>query len=169
MSVLTMENIVLIGMPGAGKSTVGVLLAKEMSRSFIDVDVIIQAAEGRRLQEIIDTDGLEAFRELEEEYLLSVKLLGYIIATGGSAVYSHAGMTQLGRNGRIVYLQLPLEQLERRLTNLDSRGVAMAPHQTLRSLYEERRPLYERYADQTVNCSGKTQEQIVQEIVDSIG
>lgn len=159
------KNVVLIGMPGAGKSTVGVLLAKVLSRQFLDTDVYIQAREGRRLQDIIDTDGMEAFCRLEERYMVGLERTRHVIATGGSVVYGDAAMTHLRLGGVIVHLDLSLEALRRRLTDLDTRGVVMAPGETLEQLFEERQPLYRHYADLTVNCEGLTHEQVVSHIV----
>jgi shikimate kinase len=158
-------NIVLIGMPAVGKSTIGVLLAKATSRDFIDTDVFIQAQEGRSLQEIIDRDGLEAFCRVEERHILSLSCRGMVIATGGSVVYSDAAMSHLGSCGILVHLVLDLPAIQKRLTNLDSRGVVMAPGKTIDLLYEERLPLYKKYADFTVDCTGKTHEGIVGEII----
>jgi len=158
-------NIVLIGMPAVGKSTVGVLLAKATSRDFIDTDVYIQAREGRSLQEIIDREGLEEFCRIEARHVLSLACRGKVMATGGSVVYSAAAMKHLGGGGVIVHLTLDLPAIKKRLTNLDSRGVVMAPGKTLDLLYKERLPLYREYADCTVNCRGKTHEEIVAEII----
>ncbi len=155
------RNIVLIGMAGAGKSTVGVLLAKAMSRAFIDTDLVIQAAEGRRLQDILDADGVEAFRRIEEKHVLALVARGAIIATGGSVVYSARAMAHLKADGTVVYLYLPTTALEARVTNLGSRGIAMAPGQTFAEVYNERRPLYERYADITIDCMGLSHEDVV--------
>ena len=163
------RNLVLIGMPGAGKSTVGVLLAKAMSRSFIDTDVYIQAQEGRRLQDIIDTEGVDFFQDIEARYVLSLACRGHVIATGGSVVYSAAAMRHLKKSGLIVYMSLPMRPLVKRLTNLDSRGVVMAPGQTIPNLFEERQPLYRRYADVTVKCVGLTHEQTVARIMAAVG
>jgi len=159
------RNVVLIGMPGVGKSTIGVLLAKALSCSFIDTDVVIQALEGRRLQDVIDEEGLEAFCALEERHILDLACGGHVIATGGSVVYSAAAMSHLRASGVIVHLDLPLEELKRRLRNLDSRGVVMAPGQTVDELYEERRPLYREHADVTIQCAGLTHEDAVAAII----
>jgi shikimate kinase len=158
-------NIVLIGMPAVGKSTIGVLLAKATSRDFIDTDVFIQAREGLSLQEIIDREGLEEFCRIEARHVLSLACRGKVMATGGSVVYSEAAMKHLGACGVIVHLTLDLPAIKKRLTNLDSRGVVMAPRKTLDLLYRERMPLYRKYADFTVNCRGKTHEEIVAEII----
>ena len=157
-------NIVLIGMPGVGKSTVGVLLAKALSRSFLDTDVYIQAREGRRLQDILDAEGTVAFRAIEEGHMLSLRRRGHVIATGGSVVYSEAAMRHLKASGIAVYLDLPIGLLERRLTNLDSRGVVMERGQSLAALFRERLPLYARHADIVVSCKGLTHEQTVARI-----
>jgi len=159
------RNIVLIGMAGAGKSTVGVLLAKAMSRSFVDTDLAIQAAEGRRLQDILDTEGIDAFRQIEEKQVLALSVQGAVIATGGSVVYSPRAMAHLKASGALVYLCLPAEALEARVTNLDSRGIVMAPGQTFAEVYNERRPLYECYADLRIDCAGLSHEAVVQRIV----
>lgn len=152
-------------MPGAGKSTVGVLLAKALSRTFVDTDLIVQAAEGRRLQDIIDEDGLDAFRAIEERHVLAIDVDNAVIATGGSVPYSEKAMAHLKANGTVVYLQLPLEEVLRRITNMDSRGIAIAPGQSFEALYAERLPLYERYADITIACNGLTHEQVVSEAI----
>jgi len=158
-------NIVLIGMPAVGKSTIGVLLAKATSRDFIDTDVFIQAKEGRSLQEIIDRQGLKVFCRVEEQHVLSLSCRGKVIATGGSVVYSDAAMNHLGFCGIIVHLVLNLPAIQKRLTDLDSRGIVMAPGKTIDLLYEERLPLYKKYAHLTVDCAGKTHEGIVGEII----
>lgn len=162
------RNVVLIGMPGVGKSTAGVLLAKAISRSFIDTDVYLQAREGRRLQDIIDTDGLDRFRAIEENYILSLDCRGYVVATGGSVVYSARAMAHLRRSGLVVYLYLPLEPLYARVTNLDSRGVVMAPGQTFAELFDERQPLYAKYADVTIPCAGLNHDETVAAIIQAL-
>ncbi|HET8700597.1 MAG TPA: shikimate kinase, partial [Nitrococcus sp.] len=125
------DNVVLIGMPGAGKSTIGVLLAKQLAKNFIDTDVLIQSAEGRTLQDIVDNEGHLALRAIEERELTRLGLCNHVIATGGSAAYSERAMAALRRNGIIVYLKVAYPTLARRVTNLGSRGIAKAPHQTL--------------------------------------
>ena len=159
------RNIVLIGMPGAGKSTCGVLLAKALSRGFLDTDVHIQAEEGRRLQEMIDARGTAEFCRLEERHVLSLSCSGCVIATGGSVVYSPAAMEHLSSSGVVIYLRLPLAALEKRLSDLEVRGVVMAPGQTLRELFAERSPLYRRYAEITIGCESLTHEEVVREII----
>jgi len=148
-------------MPGAGKSTVGVLLAKALSRDFLDTDVYIQAKEGRTLQEIIDQDGLAAFCRIEERYVRALKCRTSVIATGGSVVYSPAAMARLQASGIIIHLDLDFSALENRLTNLSTRGVVMGRGQTLPQLFAEREPLYRKYADLTIDCAGCTHEEIV--------
>jgi shikimate kinase len=160
-----LRNVVLIGMPGAGKSTVGVLLAKALSREFLDTDLLIQAREGRRLQAILEELGAAAFRALEERYLVELRCRGAVIATGGSAVYSAKAMAHLGTGGTLVYLELPLPHLQRRLGDAGQRGIVRAPGQTLAQLDAERRPLYERYADRTVHTLGLDHEQVVAAIL----
>ena len=158
------RNIVLIGMPGVGKSTVGVLLAKALGRYFLDTDVFIQAAQGRSLQEIIDSEGLAAFCKIEEDYATCIDLTNAVIATGGSVVYSEKAMRSLAEHGVIVHLDLPVERIEQRLRNLPTRGVVMEKGQTIRSLYDQRQPLYRKYAQITIDCTDKNHEQIVAEI-----
>jgi shikimate kinase len=165
---LTNKNVVLIGMPGVGKSTVGVLLAKALGRYFLDTDVFIQAAHGRSLQEIIDCDGLAAFCKIEEEYAICIDLTNAVIATGGSVVYSEQAMQRLAAHGVIVHLDLPVEKIEERLANLQTRGVVIEPGQTVRSLYDQRQPLYRRYAQITIDCIGKNHDQIVTELVETL-
>jgi len=162
------RNIVLVGMPGVGKSTVGVLLAKALSREFVDTDLCIQAGAGQRLQDIIDAEGMEAFCRKEELYVRSLDRSGAVLATGGSVVYSRAAMEHLAGTGVIVHLHLPLPLLEKRLTDMDSRGVVMAAGQTLEQLYEERRPLYQRWADATVDCTGLGHEPVVSAIIEAL-
>ena len=154
-------KIVLVGMPGVGKSTVGVLLAKVLSRGFVDTDVYIQAHENRRLQDILDKDGRDAFCRVEETHIARLECTNCVIATGGSVIYSDRAMKYLKTAGVVVYLTLPLDALQQRLTNLPTRGVVMTPGQDLNHLYEERDPLYRKYADVQVNCSGLNHEQVV--------
>jgi shikimate kinase len=158
------SNIVLIGMPGAGKSTVGVILAKQTSRDFIDTDLLIQASEERTLQTIADRDGYLALRAIEEQILLSLDLAHHVIATGGSAAYSRAAMDHLRRHGVVVFLHLPFEELQQRVRDFATRGIARAPQQSFADLYEERLPLYTKYADVTIACRGLNQEQVSEAI-----
>jgi shikimate kinase len=158
-------NVALIGMPGVGKSTLGVLLAKATGLDFVDTDVRIQAREGRPLQQIIDTDGRAAFRAIEEQAVLELSCGNTVISTGGSVVYSARAMGHLRSLGHIVHLHLPLPLLRNRLRDFGARGVVMVPGQTLEDLFAERAPLYQRYADVTIDCSGKTHEEAVAAIV----
>ena len=162
------RNVVLIGMPWSGKSTVGVLLAKALARAFVDTDVVIQAAEGRRLQEIIDRDGVEAMRAIEERHLCALECRGNVIATGGSVVYSERAMRHLKSGGCCVYLQAPFGVIQQRAVQADSRGLVRGPGQTLRDLYDERLPLYEWYADVTVACGGLDHERTVAAIIECL-
>jgi shikimate kinase len=157
--------IVLIGMCGVGKSTVGVLLAKALGRRFIDTDVYIQAIERESLQQIIDQAGIDAFCRIEQNHILSIDTGNAVIATGGSVVYSPRAMHHLAQNGVIVHLDLDYHTIEHRVKNLYTRGVVMAPGQTLRTLHQQRQPLYQKYAHLTVDCAGKNHEQIVEEIL----
>ncbi len=140
-------NLVLIGMPACGKSTVGVITAKLLGFSFVDADLVIQQREGRLLQQIIDDDGTPALLEAEQNALLSIDTDKAVIATGGSAVYSSSGMEHLKKNATVIYIKVSYEDIESRLSNLDTRGVAGAEDKTLADIYAERVPLYERYAD----------------------
>lgn len=162
-------NIILIGMPGCGKSTVGVLLAKTLGKNFLDTDVRIQANLGRSLQDIIDSDGLEVFCEIESDYLLKLNRTNTVIATGGSAVYSTIAMELLRAMGIVVFLDIPLDEIEKRLTNLAIRGVVMDPGENLQTLYAKRRSLYKQFAEVTVNCNGLDHEQTIQAIIQAIG
>lgn len=159
------NSLILVGMPGAGKSTIGVLLAKELVKEFIDTDLLIQMSEGKSLQEIIRDHGYQHLRKVEEEVLLGANYMNHVIATGGSVVYSDVGMQHLKRAGRVVFLDVPLEELERRIHNYSSRGIACPPGQKLSDLYQERRTLYQRYADITVNAAHKGQDELVAEII----
>lgn len=159
-----MKNLVMIGMPGSGKSTVGVILAKTLGMRFLDGDLLIQEREGRLLQELIDQEGMEPFLAAEEAALRSIDQDNTVVATGGSAVYSPAAMEHLRRNGTALYLKLSLPSIEQRLHNIHSRGIAMAPGETLADLYKKRTPLYEAYADLTVDCEGLEVEEIVEAI-----
>ena len=164
MSVLNKKNIVLIGMPGAGKSTVGVVLAKNMGLRFLDSDICIQEQEKCLLHEIIARDGLEGFIEVENRVNASLDVKNSVIATGGSVVYGKEAMEHLAQIGTIVYLQLPYEEIAERLGDLTKRGVAVQNGQTLQDLYEERISLYEKYADITIDCHEKPIREIVAEI-----
>lgn len=156
-----MDIIILIGMPGAGKSTVGVLLAKTLGYAFLDTDLVIQQREGALLQPLVDSLGVEAFLDVEADAICSVECRGTVIAPGGSAVCRERAMSHLRALGRIVYLHLPLEELERRLSNISTRGIAMAPGETLADLFARRAPLYRNYADLTVDVGRQSLEETV--------
>jgi shikimate kinase len=160
-----LKNLALIGMPGAGKSTLGVLLAKRTARSFLDSDLLIQQAEGTSLQEIIEKRSVEVFRRIEERVVLGIDCSAAVIATGGSVVYSEVAMEHLGRLGKRIYLDVPLAELDRRLGNLDKRGVIRDPGQDLEGLLAERRPLYERWADIRVDCGGLGHDDVVSAVI----
>lgn len=159
-----MKNIVLIGMPGAGKSTVGVVLAKNLGMSFMDSDLVIQEQEKRKLHELIEEFGTEGFLQIEERVNSTLVIENTILATGGSAVYSDKAMTYLGQAGTICYLKLSYEGIAERLGDLAKRGVVLKEGQTLKDLYDERTPLYEKYAALTIDCENKNIRQIVEEI-----
>lgn len=160
------NNIVLIGMPGAGKSTVGVVLAKKLGYAFVDADLVIQSWEGKLLHEIIEERGVEGFWMLEETVGESIEAERTVIATGGSAVYGENAMTHYRQIGTVVYLSLPLTETRERLGDLNERGVTLKEGQDLDSLYAERLPLYERYADVTVECEGLQIREIVEKIAE---
>ncbi len=166
MSVLnqSQNNIILIGMPGAGKSTVGVVLAKNMGYRFMDSDICIQEQEDCLLHEIIARDGLDRFLAIENRINAELNIHNCVLATGGSVIYGQEAMKHLQEIGRVVYLQLPYEDIEERLGDLVKRGVALKENQTLRDLYKERIPLYEKYADIVLECHGKSIREIVTEI-----
>ena len=158
------KNIILIGMPGVGKSTVGVVLAKRLGYSFVDADLVIQSWEGKLLHEIIEERGVEGFWMLEEAVGESMDVRRTVIATGGSAVYGENAMAHYKQIGTVVYLSLPLEGIRERLGDLTERGVTLRDGQDLDCLYVERQPLYERYADVTVDCEGLSIREIVEQI-----
>lgn len=163
-----MANIVLIGMPGCGKSTVGVLLAKALGYGFIDTDVVLQAREKRKLQDMIDEIGVDAFLKKEQDAILSLEVNRCVIATGGSVVYGEDAMRHLRQHGSTVYIRLPYEEIERRLSNLATRGVTLRAGQTLQDLYDERIPLYEAAADIVFDAAGADIEETVQSIAELI-
>lgn len=163
-----MKNIILIGMPGAGKSTVGVLLAKSLLMDFCDTDLIIQRKAGKALCDIINETSTEYFIKLEEEIIASEDFSNTVVATGGSAVYGSNAMEKLKKNGVIIYLQVNLPELTSRLGDITTRGIAMDKNMSLSALFSERSPLYEKYAHITVDCTDKTPEECVNIIVNEI-
>lgn len=162
-----MKNIVLIGMPGAGKSTVGVILAKTLGMKFIDTDIVIQEGAGRLLQDIIDREGPAGFVELEEKTILSLHCRNTVLATGGSVVLSERAMAHLRKDGIVVYLAISFPEMETRLRNITTRGIVLLQGQGLRDIYDLRVPLYEKYATITIDCSGSDIETIVGKIIDA--
>lgn len=158
------SNLILIGMPGTGKSTVGVILAKRLGYNFIDTDLLIQAQQQYRLQQIIDLQGLEKFRQIEEQVIIDLRASRTIIATGGSVVYSEAGMAALQQVGLLIYLQTDLKRLQRRIADMGQRGLVMAAGQSFAQLYRERAPRYERYAELTIACSNLSAEEVAAQI-----
>ncbi|MBQ9954145.1 MAG: shikimate kinase [Eggerthellaceae bacterium] len=164
------DNIILIGMPGAGKSTLGVVLAKIMHYNFIDADLLIQSQCDRTLQRLIDACGPEGFIEVENQVLSDVAAERTVIATGGSAVYSEEAMRHLAEIGRVVYLQISYEELKARLTDFQERGVVLKGGigMSLRDLYDERLPLYERYADLVVNVDDLSITAAARKVADAL-
>ncbi len=158
-------NIILIGMPGSGKSSVGVILAKLTGRDFVDTDVLIQTATGRSLQDIVDQDGYLALRGIEEEMLLKLDCRNQVVATGGSAVYSDAAMAHLKKHGIAVFLDVDLATLRARVRDYETRGLAKRPEQGLEDLFKERIELYRRHADITVDCAGLSHEEVCAKIM----
>lgn len=149
-------NITLIGMPGSGKSTVGVVLAKLRGMDFVDADLVIQKREKLRLQQILDVRGLDAFLDAEQAAICSITQEHTVIAPGGSVIARRASMEHLKQQGIVVYLRLPLEELKLRLGDIATRGIALEDGQTLEDLYAVRTPIYEAYADLIVDCSGQS-------------
>ena len=159
------ENIILIGMPGCGKTTLGTELSEVLGYGYIDSDSVIVAREGKRLNEIIAEVGREALLDIEAKINSELCASRCVIATGGSVVYRDSAMQKLKTMGKVVYLKLPYEVIERRLGDLVKRGVALKEGYTLKDLYEERTPLYEKYADVVVELKGRSVAESVQEIL----
>lgn len=164
------NNIVLIGMPGAGKSTLGIVLAKILNKNFVDADLVIQSQCDKTLQKIIDAMGPEGFIEVENQVLQSIAADNSVIATGGSAVYSEQAMEHLATIGRVVYLKISFEQLKSRLHDLQERGVVLKGGigMSLRELYDERKPLYERYAEVTVDVDDLSITAAARKVADAL-
>lgn len=163
-----MKNIVLIGMPGAGKSTIGVLLAKTLLKDFVDTDLLIQKKYSLSLCDIIAQKGTEEFLKAENNAICEEKIQNCVVATGGSAVYGCEAMKKLKQNGIAVYLKVGVNELEKRIQNIRSRGIVMKDGESLTDIYKERTPLYEKYADITVDCELLSPEQCVEAIVESL-
>ena len=163
-----MNNIILIGMPGVGKSTLGVVLAKVLGFQFIDADLLIQEQERKKLHQIIKEVGINRFMEIENQVNASIEAERSVIATGGSVVYCRQAMSHLKEIGTVVYLKVSLSTLEKRLGNLKRRGVILKKGQTLKDLYEERVPLYEKYADVVVDEKGRDLEECLQLLLEKL-
>ncbi|ERP91045.1 shikimate kinase [Marinobacter sp. ES-1] len=159
------RNLIFIGMPGSGKSTVGVLAAKRLGMGFVDTDLLIQEETGRTLQDIVDQDGYQALRHIEEQVLLKLSVENQVISTGGSAVYSDAAMRHLKANGTVVFLDIPLDVVMQRIGDYSLRGISRRPDQSLSELFDERFALYSRYADITVKGEDLTQDQVCEAVV----
>jgi len=159
------KNLILIGMPGSGKSTVGIILAKRLARPYLDSDILIQLIESRTLQEIVDQDGYLALRDIEQRVLLDIVCDHHVIATGGSAPYSARAMEHLRENGTIIYLNASLQTLNERVHDYETRGLAKHPDQSFSDLFRERTELYNRYADITIDSNGRDQDQVCDDII----
>lgn len=162
------DNLVLIGMPGVGKSTVGVILAKVLGYEFLDSDLMIQKEENALLREIIEKEGLDGFLEIENRVNASIETAKAVIATGGSVIYCQEAMEHLKEIGTVIYLKLDYSILQRRLGNLKGRGVVLREGQTLKGLYNERTPLYEKYADIVIDEKKLNVEQTLQKILEEL-
>ena len=162
------DNIVLIGMPGVGKSTVGVILAKVMGYQFLDADLVIQQQEGKLLREIIEEVGTDGFIQVENRVNAGLKCSKTIIATGGSVIYGREAMAHLKEIGKVVYLEVSFSTLEKRLSDIKGRGVVLKEGQTLYDLYKERTPLYEKYADVRVLEEGLSVEETVEQLMEKL-
>ena len=163
------KNITLIGMPGAGKSTLGVVLAKRRGLRFVDTDLLIQEGAGRLLSEIIEQDGLEAFMDYENKMLAGLECQGHVISTGGSACYGKEAMEHLRSIGTVVFIDITFDEMMRRLGDLTKRGVVIKEGLTIRDVYDERRPLYQKYADLTLCSSDMSTREAVEALDDLLG
>jgi shikimate kinase len=163
-----LNNIILIGPPGVGKSTVGILLAKCMKYEFIDTDVVIQSSEGKHLQSILESLGIDRFIKLEEKYILDINIDNAVIATGGSVVLSSKSMNKLKEGGKVVFLNLNPDLLLARIHNLNERGVVKQPSQSFYEMYNERLNLYRQYADYEINCMDLNHNEVVNSIMEQI-
>ena len=159
-----MANIILIGMPGCGKSTVGVILAKTLGIGFVDTDLIIQQRENRLLQNIIDTDGIDYFLDCEAEAVKSFDCDNRVVATGGSVVYREDAVLHLKKNGKIIFLDVPLDEIKKRLNNISTRGIAAQKNDSIDDIYSERIALYNKYADIIIKTDGESVEKTVEKI-----
>lgn len=160
-----MKNVVLIGMPGCGKSTCGVLAAKALCKDFVDTDIIIQQNEKMPLQAIIDRKGNDYFAQAEEAAICGLKIENSVIATGGSVVYSRKSMEHLKENAVIIYLRISYDTMLKRITDMNSRGILLRKGETIEAMYNERESLYKKYADRIVDCNDKDIETTVSRII----
>jgi shikimate kinase len=158
------SNVTLIGMPGAGKSTTGIILAKCLSYNFVDTDVVIQTRRQKSLQQIMNESGYLQLRKIEEEEILALDVEKHVIATGGSAVYSEKAMNHLQDMSTIIFLEVDFETIRKRIRNFETRGIAKAKTQTFRDLFDERQVLYKRYANMVIDCNRKTQDEVAERI-----
>ena len=166
--IASKKNIVLIGMPGAGKSTIGVLLAKSLNYDFLDADLLIQKQYDKKLYEIINEVGIDEFLNIEDNVISNIDRSGTVIATGGSAVYGKNAMKHLKENGLVVYLKLSCVEIINRISNITTRGIAMKKGKTIFDIYEERVPLYELYADIIIDAENLNIEETVSKVVEEI-
>lgn len=162
-----MKNIVLIGMPGAGKTTIGNLLSKKLDMTFIDTDSLIKQKSGKSPQQIIDEKGIDEILSMEEKVVMDLNLKNFVVSTGGSVVYSSKAVNHLKSNGLIVYLKSDYPNIEKRIRNLKTRGIVFKDGQDLKGVYNERSPLYEKYADITIDCSNKNINEVLETIIES--
>ncbi|MDF2524147.1 MAG: aroK [Clostridiales bacterium] len=160
------SNIILIGMPSSGKTTIGQPLASELSKLFIDTDAVIKDRENKALRDIVNDDGLKRFLEIQEEVILGMNLKNYVVATGGSVIYGDASMRCLKQIGTVIYLKIAIDELEKRITT--ERRFARNQGQSFKDLYNERSPLYEKYADIVIDCNEKSIEEIIGEIINKL-
>lgn len=163
------KNIVLIGMPGAGKSTLGVLLAKVLNYDFLDADIVIQKKVGKKLYQIIEEVGIDEFLKIENEVIAGLEVKNTVIATGGSAIYGKEAMYNMKNNGVVVYIKLSCDEIKNRVKNITTRGIAIKDGKTLDDIYAERVPIYESYADITIACDNTTIEEAVAMLSDKLG
>ena len=162
------SNLTLIGMPGAGKSTIGIILAKNLGLGFIDTDVLIQINQQMPLQQIIDESDHLNLRVIEEKEILKINIENHVVATGGSVAYSEKAMAHLQNISKIIFLDVNFEKIKKRINNFATRGIAKAKNQTFKDLFEERQILYKKYAEITINCNKLDQEQLAAQIAKSI-
>ena len=158
------SNLTLIGMPGAGKSTIGIILAKTLGLGFVDTDVLIQVQQGRTLQQIMNQSGYLGLRDIEAETIMNLMVRDHVIATGGSAVYSKKAMAHLGDMSTIIFLDVDMDEIQRRIHNFTTRGIAKAADQSFEALFQERHILYTRYADMVIDCRELNQDQVADKI-----